>query len=118
MSLEILSQVLAVAGISASQEEFIFTTFKKLSVSPQPEKDLEVSLDSSCPSTKEIDESYTKSDGEHPAKLEISPCPTISFVCIQETDYPSYFSITKEDILSGPNEEMSQYLQDYIDLWF
>ena len=71
MSLEILSQVLAIAGISTSHEEFIFTTFKKLYVSPQLEKDLEVSLHSSCLSTKEIDESYTKSDGEHPAKTEI-----------------------------------------------
>ena len=97
MSLEALSQILAVAGISASQEEFIFTTFKKLSVSPQLEKDLEVSLDSSRLSTKDINESYTKYDGEHPPEPEISPCPTTCLVCIPKTNYPSFLG-TIEDL--------------------
>ena len=115
MSLEALSQILAVAGISTSQEEFIFTAFKKLYVSPQPEEDLEISLDSSFLSTKEIEKSCTKSNGEHLAELEIkelSPCPTASLVCIPETNYPSFPGMVEEDFQSGPNEEMGQYHQD------
>ena len=71
MPLETLYQILVVVGISASQEEFILTAFRKLSISPQLEKDLEVSLNSSCPSTKEIEQPYTKSNEEHPAEPEI-----------------------------------------------
>jgi len=115
MSLEILSQILVVARISTSPEEFIFTTFKKLFVSPQPKEDLEMSLDSSCLSTEDIKESCTKSDGEHPSELEIkecSPFPTTSLVCISETNYPSSPSMIEEGFQSGSNEEMGQYHQD------
>ena len=94
MSLEVLSQILAVVEIFASQEEFILTTFKKLSISPLLEKDLEVSLDSSFLSTKEIEKSCTKSNGEHPTKPEIkelSPCP-INKPCMHYGDQLSKFS--------------------------
>jgi len=46
MYLQELSHILAAAGISASQEEHIFTTFKNLVVSPQ--EDLEIPSDSYC----------------------------------------------------------------------
>jgi len=121
MSLEVLSQILVVAWISTSQEEFIFTIFKKLSVSPLLDEDLEISHDSSCLSTKEIEKSCTKSDGEHldePEIEELLPCPAASPVCILETNYPSFPGMTEEDFQSGPNEEMGQYHQDYIKHWF
>lgn len=72
-------------------------------------------------STKEIDDRCTKSNGEHSAEPEIeeiSPCLATSFVCIPETDYPSFSGMTEEDIQSGPNEETSEYHQDYIKHWF
>jgi len=112
MSLEALSQILAVAGVSSFQEEFILIAFRKLSTSPHPEQGLESSLKSSCLSTKDIDDPCTKSDVEHSAEPEIeeiSPCLATSFVCIPETNYPRYSSMTEEDIQSGPNEETSQY---------
>ena len=121
MFIDVLSQILAVAGISSSQEEFIFTTFNKLFVSPQPKKDLEVSLDSSFLSTKDINESCTKSDGEHrvePEIKELSPFPSASLVCIPKTNYPSFPGMTEEGFQSGSNEEMNQYHQDYIEHWF
>ena len=71
MSLEALSQILAVAWVSSSQEEFILTAFRNLSIFPQPEKYLEVSLDSSCLPTKDIDKSCAKYNGEHPIEHEI-----------------------------------------------
>ena len=114
-------QILVVFGISASQEEFILTAFRILSISPQPEKDLEVSLDSSYLYTKEIDESCTRFEGEHlvqPEIKQLSPCPVASLVCIRETNYPSFLGTAKEDFQSGPKEEMSQYHQDYIEHWF
>ena len=119
--LKVLSQILAVVGVSASQEEFIFTAFKKLSISPQPKEDLEISLDSSCLSTKDIEKSCAKSDGEHPTKPEIeelSPSPTTSLVCIVETNYPCFPCMNEEDFQSGTNEEMGQCHQDYIEHWF
>ena len=100
MSLDLLSQILVVVGISASQKEFILTTFRKLYISPQPEKDLEVSLDYACTSTKEIEKSCIKSNGEHPAKPEIeelTTCPSASLVCISETNYPSLDGMTEHN---------------------
>ena len=84
-------------------------------------KGLEVSLDSSFLSTKEIEKSCTKPDGEHLAEPEIeelSPCPTTSLICISKTNYPSVPRMTEEEIQSGSNEEMGQYHQDYIKHWF
>jgi len=112
MSVEALSQILAVARVSSSQGEFILTAFRKLSTSPYPEQDLESSLESSCLSTKEVNDPCTKSDGEHSAEPEmkdISPCPATSFVCIPEINYSSSSGMTEEDIQSLPNEDTSQY---------
>ena len=64
MSLEALSQILAMAGISASQEAYILTSFRSLSTSPQPQENFEVSFE-------ETKESCTKSDGEHSVKPDM-----------------------------------------------
>ena len=64
MSLEALSQILAMAGISASQEAYILTSFRSLSTSPQPQENFEESFE-------ETKESCTKSDGEHLVKPDM-----------------------------------------------
>ena len=56
MFLEELSRILAVVGISASQEEHIFTAVKNLVVSPH--EDLEVPSYSSCKFVEENKESW------------------------------------------------------------
>ena len=114
MSLEALSQILARAGISTSQEAYILTSFRSLSTSPQPQENFEVSFE-------ETNESCTKFDGEHPVKPnmgEFSSCLSTNFACILETNCPNFPTMTEEDLGIGPNEEGSQDQHDYIDHWF
>ena len=56
MFLQEISHILVAAGISASQEEHIFTTINNLFVSPQ--EDLEVLSDSYCQFVEETKESW------------------------------------------------------------
>ena len=116
MYLREISQILVVVGISSSREEFILTAFRKISISPQPKKYLELSLNSTYLSTKENDESCTKSDGEHPVEPEIEEAA--SLVCIPQTNYPILPVMTQDEFQSGPKDKMSQYHHDYIKHWF
>ena len=103
MSLEALSQILAMARISTSQEAYILTSFRSWSTSPQPQENYEVSFE-------ETKESCTKSDGEHPVKPdmeEFSSCLSMNFACIRETNCPSFPRMTEEDLEISPNEEGS-----------
>ncbi len=43
-----ISRILAIAMISAAEEEFSLTAYKNLSIYPPPQEDLQVSFDSSC----------------------------------------------------------------------
>ena len=67
ISLEELSQILAVAGISHSHEEYILATTKKLSTSLETlegPKFPELEKDFPCQSTKEAKKLGTTSNGE------------------------------------------------------
>jgi hypothetical protein len=97
MSIEVLSQILATTGIFASQEEYILTTFNKLSNSPQRQEDLGVSIDFPFPSSMETKESSTKEDPLEPEIEHISPCLSTNLVSILETNYPSLFGMIEED---------------------
>ena len=114
MSLEALSQILAMIGISTSQEAYILTSFRSLFTSPQPQENYEVSFEE----TKEF---CTKSDGKQSVKPdmgEFSSCLSTNLVCIPETNCPSFPSMTEEDFEISPNEEGSQDHHDYIEHWF
>ena len=111
MSLEELSRILAMTGISTSPEAYILTSFRSLSTSSQPQGNFEVSFE-------ETKESCTKSDGEHLVKPDIgefSSCLWTNPVCIPETNCPSFPSMIEEDFEIGPNEEGSQDHHDYIE---
>ena len=88
MSLEELSQILAMAGISTSQEAYIQTLFRSLSTSLQPQENFKVSFE-------ETKESCTKSDGEHPVKPDMGEflsCISTNLVCILETNCPIFLA--------------------------
>jgi hypothetical protein len=99
-SLEKLSQILAVDGISisASQEEQILTAVKNVNFSPHPQEDIKVSFDPLCQYIEEIKKSWTEFDGEKPLEPKIKEfliCLSEDPPCIDETSY------SKEDDLHG-----------------
>ena len=93
-----LSKILAIAGISASQGEFILTVYKNLSISPPPKEDLQVYFYSSCQSVEETKESCNTVDGEKLLEFEER--------------------IIKEDIQSDLNQERNQECHGLIERWF
>jgi hypothetical protein len=110
MSLEELSQILATAGISSSQEEHILTTVRNLSTSPKDieepksyepclQEDRETFIDQFDQSTKEIEDSWTISNQENPLEPEIEEAK-------------------EKNTHSGLNEEVNQGHHDYIECWF
>ena len=105
-----LSQILATAGVSTSQEEQILATVKSLSTSPevieepnfhetQPYEELESSNNHVFQYLEETEDLWTTSIGEKPLKLEIEEA-------------------NEEDMQHCPNEEMNQDHYDYIEHWF
>ena len=99
-SLEELSQILALVGISSSQEEKILAIVKNLSTSPEaiyeieqhephPQDDPQTSTDFPFQVDDEIKDSCTTSDGERPLEPEIDelfPCLSTDPVCINHSD--------------------------------
>jgi len=109
-NLKELSQILAAAGFSASQEEQTLTTVKNLSTSrevieeldfhePQPPEELKSYNNHIFQSLEETEDLWTKSIGEKTLKLEIKEA-------------------NKEEMQHCPNEEMNQDHYDYIKHWF
>ena len=90
MSFKGLSRILASAGISPSQEEYILNAFKNLSSSPPIQEDLQVSFNSSCQFIKEIEESCNNFNAEQSLEFKFEEC------------------IIEEDIQSNLNLERNQ----------
>ena len=59
---------------STSQDEYILTAFRNLSISPPLQEDLEISFYSSCGSFEETKESWNNFDGEKPLEYNIEEC--------------------------------------------
>jgi hypothetical protein len=122
MFLQELSRILAAAGISASQEEHIFTAVKNLVVSPQ--EDLEVPSDSSCQFVEENKESWIEFNGEKPVEPEIEEslaCLSTDPVCTPKTNHleeDNLHSMVEEDIQCDLNKEEKQEYSDPIEIWF
>jgi hypothetical protein len=122
MFLQKLSHILATTGISASQEEHIFTTVKNLLVSPHEE--LEVLSDSSCQFVKENKESWIEFNGEklvEPDIEEALSCLSKDLVCTPKTNHleeDNLHSIVEEDIQCDLNKEEKQEYSDPIEIWF
>ncbi len=74
MSFRELSQILAIAWISASHEDFILIAYKNLSISPPPQEDIQVSFDSSCQSVEEIKQVCNNFDREKPIECKNEEC--------------------------------------------
>jgi hypothetical protein len=122
MSLQELSHILAAAGISASQEEHILTTFKNLVVSPQ--EDLEVPSDSYCQFVEKTQESWIECNGEKPLEPEIEEflaCLSADHACTPETNQleeDTLCGMEKEDMMCDLNKEEKQEYSDPIEIWF
>jgi len=74
MSFQEISQILAIAWISASHEDFILIAYKNLSISPPSQEDIQVSFDSSCQFVEEIKQACNNFDGEKPIEYKIEEC--------------------------------------------
>jgi hypothetical protein len=128
-SLEELSRILAVAGISSSQEEQILTVVKNLSTSlevikePEFHEEPKASTDHLCQSMEETQESWTISTGKKSLESkteECSTCLSTNLVCIQKTNHPqedkqANHGMIIEDFQSGTHEEVNQEHHDYIE---
>ena len=116
--LEEISQILAVARISSSQEEQILTAVKNLSASLEVIKESEfhedpkASTDHLCQSMEETKDSWTISIGEKSWELETEErltCLSTNLVCILETNHPQEdnqvnHGMIVEDFQSGTHE--------------
>ena len=79
ISLEELSQILAVAGISSFQEEHILTIVKNLSTSPEileKSRSYELKNDFLCQNVKEAKKLWTTSNGEQSLRPKIEEFST------------------------------------------
>ena len=79
ISLEELSQILAIAGISSFQEEHILTIVKNLSTSPEileESRSYELQNDLPCQTVKEDENLWTTSGGEQSLRPEIEEFST------------------------------------------
>jgi hypothetical protein len=119
-SLKELSQILAAAGISASQEEQILIAVKNLHASReviQEEKfDEQYHTEAKEPNTK-----FDEEKSLEPEIKESLACPLPDLVCIQEINHPKeedLHGMIEEDIQSDPHEKVNQEQYDYIELWF
>ena len=93
--LEELSRILALAGISSSQEEQILAVLKNLCTSPEaidepeqhephPQDDLQTSTNFPCQVADEIEDSGIAYDRERPLEPEIEellPCLSTNPIC-------------------------------------
>ena len=128
-SLEEFSKILALAGISSSQEEQILPVVKNISTSleaidetkqhePHPQDDLQTSSDFPCQVVDEIKESCTTSDAERPLVPEIEKfllCLLTNPICI---NHSGLCGMTKEDGKHCLNEQVDQEHHSYIESWF
>jgi hypothetical protein len=101
-SLEELSRILALAGISTSQEEQILAVVKNLSASleaieetdihePCSQDDLQTTTNSPCQAVEDIEDSCITFTGEKSLEAEIEECSTCLskiLTSIPETTYP------------------------------
>ena len=108
-----LSQILAIVGISISQEEKILTAVEILSTSPEitdEQKSQELQKDVLCETAKEADTLGIASEGEQQKIKEFSIYMTIDRSCAQTTaqlEEENLYDIVKE-----------REYQDYIKRWF
>ena len=128
-NLEELSQILALARISTSQEEWILVVVKNLSASlevieepdihePCSQDDLQPFVDSPCWAVEEIKDSCTTFTGEQSLEPEIeerSTCLSTTLTSILETTYLELHGMKKEDVQHYLNEERGQDHHDYIE---
>jgi hypothetical protein len=107
ISLEELSQILAIAGISSSQEEHILTIAKNLSTSPEILEELrsyELQNDFPCQNAKEAEKLWTTSRGEKSLRPEIEEFSTsisADHLCTSEINHPE-----EEDLHSMMKERI------------
>ena len=127
--MEELSRILALAGISSSQEERILAVVKNLSTSPEeidetkqhephPQDDLQTSTDFPCQVVDEMKDSCTTFDEERPLEPEIEeilPCLSTNPISISHS---GLCGMTKEDGKHCLNEEADQEHHSYIESWF
>jgi hypothetical protein len=122
ISLEELSQILAIARISSSQEEHILTIAKNLSTSLEileESRSYELQNDFPCQNAKEAEKLWTTSSGEKSLRPEIEEFSTsISTdpLCTLEINHPE-----EEDLHSMMKESIEIIVdehQDYIEIWF
>ena len=118
ISLEELSQILAIVGISYSQEEHILTIAKNLSTSPEileESRSYELKNDFPCQNVKEAKKLWTTSSGEQslrPKIEELSTSISADPLCTSEINHPK-----EEDLHSMMMESIKITIdehQDYI----
>jgi hypothetical protein len=121
-SLRELSQILAIAGISSSQEEHILTIAKNLNTSPEileESRSYELQNDFPFQNAKETEKLWTTPSREQSLRPEIEEFSTsISAdpLCTSEINHPK-----EEDLHSMMKESIEITVdkhQDYIEIWF
>jgi hypothetical protein len=122
ISLEELSQILAIVGISSSQEEHILTIAKNLNTSPEileESRSYELQNEFPLQNAKETKKLWTRPSGEQSLKPKIEEFSTsISAdpLCTSEINHPEekeLHSMLKESI-----EITIHKHKDYIEIWF
>ena len=119
-SLKELSQILAVVGISASQEAWILTAFKNIPASREVIKEEEFHEQQQ----EETKESWTTFDEDNtlePDIREFLRCLSTNPLCIQETNNLKggyLHGMVEEDIHNYLNEEVNQGHHYHIEKWF
>jgi hypothetical protein len=122
VSLEELSQILAIAEISYFQEEHILAATKSVSTSPEileESRSYDLQNDLPCQTMKEVENLWTTSGGEQSLRPEIEEFSTsISTdpLCTSEINHPK-----EEDLHSTMKESIEIIVdkhQDYTEIWF
>ena len=107
ISLEELSQILEIAGISSSQEEHILKIAKDLNTSPEileESRSYELQNDFPCQNAKEAEKLWTTSRGEQSLRPEIEEFSTsisADHLCTSEINHPE-----EEDLHSMMKERV------------
>jgi hypothetical protein len=121
-SLRELSQILAIAGISSSQEEHILTIAKNLNTSPEileESRSYELQNDFPFQNAKETEKLWTTPSGEQSLRPEIEEFSTsisLDPLCTSEINH-----LEEEDLHSMMKESIEIIVdehQDYIEIWF